>query len=202
MLPAVVLDNYGIRAFGNYSGAPGARVTDNPLNCTDVVLASCAAPTYFSAVLTKHGIKRKAEDSRHYVDGGLWANNPAFMAVMEAYTQFNIPFEKMRVVSVGNGEIPDGVVGTNFNSMRRGFMTKPILNMLFAAQSEVADEAVERLIGEEHLLRINVKMSGTGVALDDANGAMTKLAKEALTHGRGKEAKKLDRFLKTGKNRP
>lgn len=64
----------------------------------DVALATAAAPTYFPAHRTAHGIP--------LVDGGVWANNPIAVAVVEAIGVLDWRSEDVRVVSLGCVEEP------------------------------------------------------------------------------------------------
>ena len=68
---------------------PGVRVAD-------AVLASCAAPTYFDPVVINHG-------QYQLVDGGLWANNPALVAAVDAHYRLRVPLKDIRVLSLGTG---------------------------------------------------------------------------------------------------
>ena len=53
--------------------------TDNELSMIDVGLATSAAPTYFPI----HKIS-----TPYFIDGGVWANNPALVGVLEALLHF------------------------------------------------------------------------------------------------------------------
>jgi patatin-like phospholipase/acyl hydrolase len=81
-------------------------VRDRKLLTRDVVLAACAAPTYFPHVALARGTA--------YVDGALWANNPCVVAYGEAMRirehcrrrGIHPPFaeEDVRVLSIGTGK--------------------------------------------------------------------------------------------------
>jgi hypothetical protein len=118
-------------------------------------------------------------EERTYVDGGLWANNPVLHAAMTARRCWNTQFEEMRVISIGNGEIPGGAVPTDFERMRRARMLSPVLDMMFATQSELADETVGSLLNDPtfsgtRMLRVNVHL-GEPIDLDDVQSAIAKL---------------------------
>ncbi len=55
------------------------QVRDRHLSAVDIIMATTAAPTYFPP----HWINNAAAQGQ-YVDGGLWANNPALLAYVEA----------------------------------------------------------------------------------------------------------------------
>ncbi|TWT98224.1 CBASS cGAMP-activated phospholipase [Stieleria varia] len=67
---------------------------DPKVRVSDAVLASCSAPTYFDPRIV---------DSYELVDGGLWANNPSMVAAIDANYRLGIPFENIRVLSIGTG---------------------------------------------------------------------------------------------------
>lgn len=73
-------------------GEPYTR--DGEVRLRDAILASCAAPTYFDP---------RQVGQYLLADGGLWANNPTIIAVIEALSKFRQPLGKIRVLSVGTG---------------------------------------------------------------------------------------------------
>ncbi len=219
VIPATYLNEYKTRIFtsvqsqnGNAAAKPASRNSnDGGLRAVDVAMATTAAPLFFSAF--KASAKNDGApgqdpdetcvvDTGEYVDGGLWANNPALTAVMIANRDRDIPFEDMRVISIGNGESPSGTVAMNYNRMRRLKMLRPTLDMMFSTQAEMAEAHVAMLIkhkdgGTERLLRINTPMQNL-VALDDVGRAKAELP------GRAEAAARLyrDRFVTLARNDP
>jgi hypothetical protein len=59
----------------------------------DAALATSAAPTYFKQHLTRHDVG--------LIDGGVWANNPTAIAVVEAITLLGWPRDSLHVLSLG-----------------------------------------------------------------------------------------------------
>ena len=70
-------------------------VRDPRVRLSDAVLASCAAPTYFDPVTI---------DTYQLVDGGLWANNPSMVAVIDAQCRLGVELSDIRVLSIGTGK--------------------------------------------------------------------------------------------------
>jgi uncharacterized protein len=164
LIAAATLDRYQTRKFMTLPHHRTQGHEDRDLFAVDVALSSAAAPLFFPA-FTPRG------QARTYVDGGLWANNPVLMAVMELHRRMNVPFEDMRVISVGNGEVPSGELAINFNKMRRAKMLSPILDIMFATQSELAEEAVAYLLkNEANVLHINISLKDF-IELDDSKKA-------------------------------
>lgn len=192
VIPATTLDRAQIRSFTTLPRCGLANTLDAQFFATDVALASSAAPLFFPAHnpkgLDTHGDAWSEE--RTYVDGGLWANNPVLHAVMTAKRSCDVSFEDMRVVSIGNGEIPVGSSALDFNELRRARMIRPTLDMMFATQSELADDTVATLLGDERfsgakMLRVNTRLVAP-IDLDDATLAIEKLKplaeQEARSH--------------------
>lgn len=58
-----------------------------------VGLATSAAPTFFPS--SRH------VDKLRLIDGGVWANNPTMVGIVEAYGTLNIPLQTIKVFSIG-----------------------------------------------------------------------------------------------------
>ncbi len=61
----------------------------------DAVMASCSAPTYFDPYVVGH---------YPLTDGGLWANNPALVAAIEAKRRLGVDLYNLRILSIGAGK--------------------------------------------------------------------------------------------------
>lgn len=194
LIAAATLDRYGIRAFNTLQPeAPDSR--DGELFASDVALASAAAPSFFPPFRPRGRTKTQQirTEQRTYVDGGIWANNPVLLAVLQTSRQLSIPFDEMRVVSIGNGERPSGSVAVDFNNMRRARMLKPIMDMMFSTQSELADVATAHLLGDvdmtgNRMLRINAHLE-KDIDLDDVDEAIRRLKPLAEREARNGFAK-------------
>lgn len=82
------------------TGHLNGKVMDDSLQIVDVCLASAAAPVYLPLV--------QFDDSNVYVDGGLWANNPIMVALVEALELAESG--DIEIVSVGTCPAPSGQV--------------------------------------------------------------------------------------------
>ena len=56
-------------------------------------MATAAAPTYFK--------RHKTADHIGLLDGGVWANNPIALAVVEAISLLGWPASSLRILSLG-----------------------------------------------------------------------------------------------------
>jgi Patatin-like phospholipase len=67
----------------------------------DIALATSAAPTIYRP-LESGGYR--------LIDGGVWANNPVMLAVVEAMIAYDVPRERIKVLSIGCGDEPYHVI--------------------------------------------------------------------------------------------
>lgn len=68
------------------------------LPATTVAMATSAAPTYLSAY--------KDPEGRVYIDGGVWANCPVMLGLVEAISRLEWPREQIDVLSIGTTSEP------------------------------------------------------------------------------------------------
>lgn len=67
--------------------------TDYKVKAVDAAMATAAAPTYFPRHFTDHDVG--------LLDGGVWANNPLAIAVVEALSMMGWPGDQLYVLSLG-----------------------------------------------------------------------------------------------------
>jgi patatin-like phospholipase/acyl hydrolase len=125
----------------------------------DVAMATSAAPTYLPGFPLS---------GTRLVDGGLWANNPAMVAVVEAVGTCGIPLEGLSVFSLGT------TVEARHRSRRldRGGMlpwARAAVDVILRAQSISANNQVHHLLSPERLLRLNPVVPAGLFALDKVN---------------------------------
>lgn len=115
--------------FHNFPG----KDSDKKEKIVDVVLRSCAAPTFFPSY-------------QGYIDGAVVANNPCMSAVAQALKSKKADLTEIRVISIGTGFNPEFVRGENLNW---GLLQwAPLLPRLLTAGSMgVAEYQCEQLLG-------------------------------------------------------
>lgn len=82
-----------------YDHKEGKLDRDNKALCVDVALATSAAPTYFPLSEIDY------YDKKQFIDGGVWANNPTVVGVLEALTYFvgeGREFDSIDVLSISS----------------------------------------------------------------------------------------------------
>jgi uncharacterized protein len=139
----------------------------------NVAMATAAAPTYLPGV---------ALDGCRLVDGGLWANNPAMVALVEATGPLGVPFDEIRMFSLGTTtDVP-------YRSRRldRGGLlpwARSAVEVIMRAQSISVNNQVGHLITPERLLRINPTVPTGAIAMDkvDADDLIGRAAHDSRT---------------------
>ena len=125
----------------------------------DVALATAAAPTYFTAA-------KFPEHEASYVDGGVWANCPALVAVAEAIHFLGIDRTNIDVLNIGTTTVPFNTV----SKIKAGILgwNKEIIDLFMTAQIE-ASAALASLLTEGNLYKMNYTACPGRFSLDDAS---------------------------------
>ncbi len=117
-------------------------VQDYQLRMVDAAMATTAAPTYFRPFLTDAGTP--------LVDGGLFANNPAGLAAVEAVGVLGWPRDEVAVLSLGCGaEALDVRTRGWWRSGLLGFAPK-VVDVFMTAQSDASCGTAIHLLGDRN----------------------------------------------------
>lgn len=116
----------------------------------DAALATSAAPTYFKP----YAISAINHPDKEYtlVDGGVFANNPTSIAIIEAMNSYksrtgeSISLDDLLVVSVGTGRKSRGLDIKDIADWGQIKWIEPLINMALNGQSEVVDYQMEQLL--------------------------------------------------------
>ena len=126
----------------------------------DVALATSAAPTYFAAA------PFPTHRDGSYVDGGVWANCPALVAVVEASAILRHPLSEIDILSIGTTTAPFSISKNKNASALKWNLG--LVNLMFEAQMDAA-LAQASLLVENRLHRINFVANPSEFSLDNAN---------------------------------
>ena len=111
-----------------------------------VATATSAAPSYFP--ICKH------VDRIRLVDGGVWANNPIMVGIIEAVSIFNVPIENIRVLSLGTS-FSRKQWGSGLDWGGKLVWAKSAAELVMRGQSVGAVIQAELLLGKKNVLRLN-----------------------------------------------
>ena len=129
-----------------------------------VGLATSAAPTYFPPV---------ENNGYQMVDGGIWANNPVMIAIVDALACFDITSDQIQILSLGCG-------ATQFSLSEKhktgGIISwKDAINASLRAQSLNALGQAYLLAGKPNVVRLDAPDNINGIDLDDYTRAAAEL---------------------------
>jgi patatin-like phospholipase/acyl hydrolase len=151
-----------------------------------VAMATAAAPSYFP--IYKNG-------ERFFADGGVWANNPVMIGLVDALVCYKLDRRQVHILSLGTG---DTEIRFTENQIMHGglFDWYEIISSAMHLQSQNATGQAGLLIGRDQLLRLNAPpMPNNPIDLDDYRRAKSELrpiaAQLVSTHAQTIQ----DRFL-------
>lgn len=146
----------------NYLSKNNTRIDEK---LADAIVASASAPTYFP-------ITKEMEYSSYLIDGGVVANNPSLIALIDGVMlKKERNFENIVLVSIGTGkvcEMPYDVQKLEDTQLGWIINKKAIIELLMASQSNIAEFQTEFLakeLGIEYK-RINPNL-GQKIELDN-----------------------------------
>ena len=152
IIPSVDISNGKVHVFkSRYSDA---FCRDPEVRVSDAVLASCSAPTFFNPHVV---------DTYQLADGGLWANNPSLVAAIDANYRRKIPYENIRVLSIGTGLSRQFYPRSHASLFSRvwqaiqgwGLATRwkrgKLVDLILALQSEATHNALCLMLGQNPL---------------------------------------------------
>ncbi|MEI6223006.1 MAG: CBASS cGAMP-activated phospholipase [bacterium] len=140
---------------------------------SDVARATSAAPTYFEPC--KIPVAGEAEYFS-LIDGGMFANNPAMCAYVEAKTMFPDASDFL-VVSLGTGQLTKPIYYDKAKHWGLASWAQPILNVVFDGVSDTVDYQLSTLLPTKDLLRRYYRFQ---VTLDPIQEEMDNPTKENL----------------------
>lgn len=157
ILPATDIGNGTVHVFKTSYDKEFVR--DRNVKVRDAILASCSAPTYFDPYKI---------ENYFLVDGGIWANSPSLVAVIESMHRLDQKIDDLKVFSIGTG-IQNAfysqknhwwhhLTGWGFASRWQG---SKFIKMLLNLQAETANNMTKLLLQSDQLLRINFKTDST-----------------------------------------
>ena len=134
---------------------------DYKASAVDVGLSTAAAPTYFPTHRLACGTP--------LIDGGMWANNPIAVALVEAIGILNWPRDDVRVLSLGCTTTPLNVDWGRAHSLGKLGWAQKLADVFLAGQASGAMGMAQHLIGDrQNIVRIS-PLVGPRYELDGQN---------------------------------
>lgn len=138
--------------------------------------ATSAAPTYFEPALVKVNNKRRA-----LVDGGVFINNPAVSAYVEAKKLF--PDDDIKLLSLGTGELVRAIPFNQAKDWGKVGWALPVMSCMFDGVSDAADHQLKVLLGEDYL-RLQTILTDADDDMDNVSksniSALSRLAEQLI----------------------
>lgn len=152
-----------------------------------VARATSAAPTYLKG-------HEHEESGRIFIDGGVWANNPVMVAVVDAVTAYDVDFDQIEILSIGTGNAP-------FELQRKGVLGgliawKEAIKAAMFLTTDNATAQAKLLLGPDRCLRIEPAEADSAIDLDDYDKAFGVLRGRAQKHFEARRAE-IARFFET-----
>lgn len=144
----------------------------------EVARATAAAPTYFDMHLL--------DGCTQLVDGGMWANNPAMVALTDAVGLVGTPLNSIRMLSVGTGFEPLSAKSRHRHGGKAQWALDA-LEFVMRGQSQAATHQVGHLIGADNLVRVDPVVPSGRYALD-------RMSRELDGLGRTEARQRLERI--------
>lgn len=116
-------------------------IRDGGVHLADAILASCAAPSYFDPAKV---------DEYLLADGGLWANNPSIIALVEAVSKFRCQIEQIHVLSIGTGHSTEFYTRKRRWGLFTGWGHLKLVSYVFGLQSQASANMSKLLLGDQH----------------------------------------------------
>ncbi len=135
-----------------------------------VALATSAAPTYFSIY---------KDSQRRFADGGVWANNPVMVALVDALTCNALERDQIDILSLGCGDAE--ITISDAQVLQGGLWHwREIVSSAMHLASQNALGQAGLLIGRDRLTRLNAPLlAGGTIKLDDVSRAKAELPRLA-----------------------
>lgn len=142
------------KLFHNFPGPNNDRASP----AADVGLYTSAAPTYFPSV-------------DGYVDGGVYASNPAMCALAQTQDRRYNPtpaLDEVVLLSLGTGMSLQYIKGKS-HDWGYAQWVKPLISLMLDGTAGIADYQCAQILGERYHRLAPVFPAGTTVPMDDVN---------------------------------
>ena len=142
-----------------------------------VARATSAAPTYLK------GLEHE-ESGRIFIDGGVWANNPVMVGLVDAVSAYDLSFDQVEIFSIGTGNAPFALRKPD---VFRGMIAwREAIKAAMFLTTDNATAQVKLLLGPGRCLRVEPIEADSVIELDDYDSAFARLPARAAEHFEGR----------------
>lgn len=125
-----------------------------------VALATSAAPTYFPPC--------QEIDSIRLIDGGVWANNPTMIGIVEAVSMLSVQLKAISIFSLGTSD-PILYRPKRLNWAGQLFWATSAIDVILRSQSLGATTQAQHLLGKDKVTRLDPKVPDGLFNIDKVN---------------------------------
>lgn len=150
----------------------------------DIALATSAAPSFF---------KTYASGREVYADGGVWANNPVMIGLVEALSSYDLDRANIEILSLSCGDVD--IPFSKGQIFKGGLLHwRDIIKAAMHLAGQNATGQAGLLIGRNNLVRIKPPEVFARLAMDDFDAVLDNVD-EAVSQTIDKHDSELDRFF-------
>jgi patatin-like phospholipase/acyl hydrolase len=142
-----------------------------------VARATSAAPTYFEPLFFRH---EEQLEELVFVDGGIFANNPAMCAFAQA--KHGRLETDVLLMSLGTGSQTRPLPVEELRHWGTAQWARPILHVVLDGVSEAIDQQLAMVLGADRYFRFQKELTRASDDIDDARPANVALLKEEAEH--------------------
>jgi patatin-like phospholipase/acyl hydrolase len=137
---------------------------DHRMFAWEAARATSAAPTY---------LKGHERAEHMFIDGGLWANNPVMVALVDALSAYDLSRDNIEVLSIGTGNLPWQIALRKAGGGLWNWKMAVSAAMYLTSDNALAQAGL--LIGPPRITRIEPQGEDALVEMDDWQGAVRRL---------------------------
>ncbi len=159
LIPATDVGHGSVHVFKSSYSKSFTR--DQHIEVKQAVLASCSAPAFFDPTKVENYL---------LADGGVWANNPALAAVIDAQYRLDIDIRDIRILSLGTGHsrIAYGTAEKKDWGLLTGWKNLEFISFLLSLQAQSTQNYLQLMLGKEQLIRLDFE-SDNPLPMDDVD---------------------------------